>query len=95
MFARAHKFATVFGLCAITVSLFSGCASSPGKVQVSLYDLNYFQPDCARKAEQIAFLQSLRPNANDRLTTISGLSGRDSQVNWTINSHLQYLAQYC
>lgn len=93
MFAHARKSVIVFGLCAITVSLFSGCASSPGRAQVSLYDLNYFQPDCARKAEQIAFLQSLRPAPNGM--TLSNLSGMDKQVNWTINSHLHYLAQYC
>lgn len=58
----AHRFATVFGLCVITVSLFSGCATHvrPEQVPVSTRDLNYFQVDCRIKEQQIAFLQSLR-----------------------------------
>lgn len=30
-------------------------------------DIATFQVDCARKAEQIRFLQSIRPGADDRL----------------------------
>jgi hypothetical protein len=92
MNVAAQKFAIVFGLCAIIVSLCSGCATR-SVVTADLYDLNYFQPDCRLKAQQIAFLQSLRP-ARDQLS-IDNVTGFNRQVNWTINSHLNYLAQYC
>lgn len=37
-------------------------------------DLDHFQIDCSRKAEQIAFLQSQRSQADDRLV--------NGAVNW-------------
>lgn len=92
----AQKFANVFGLCVITVSLCSGCATgAPSKQAANLYDLNYFQPDCRIKAEQIAYLQSLRRSPDDMLFSISGWLGYDKQLNWTLNHHLNYLSQYC
>jgi hypothetical protein len=92
----AQKFVNVFGPCVIIASLCSGCATgTPSRVAIDPYDLNYFQPDCSQKAQQIAFLQSLRRSPEDRAFTLSGWFGVDDQVNWTINSHILYLKQYC
>lgn len=33
---------------------------------MSFQELNYFQIDCTRKAEQVAMLQSMRPTRDDR-----------------------------
>lgn len=61
---------------------------------VNLNDLEYFQPDCRMKTEQIAFLQSLRRTSKDGLT-MSSVSGVDARMNWIINTHLIYIGQYC
>lgn len=96
MNALGQKFATAFGLCAITVSLCSGCATgAPSASTVDLYDINYFQPDCQLKQAQMQFLQSLRRSRDDQLFTVNGFFRVDNQVNWTIDSHLRYLTQYC
>jgi hypothetical protein len=58
-----------FGLCVITVSLFSGCASTStvpgGRPTMRYQDLNYFQVDCRRKQEQVEMLQSMRQSQDD------------------------------
>ena len=96
MNAPGQKFAIVFGLCVIIASLCSGCATgAPSASTVSLYDINYFQPDCRIKEQQMHFLQSLRRGRDDKLFTASGFFRVDDQVNWTIDTHLRYLTQYC
>lgn len=58
-----------FGLCAITVSLFSGCAATNtvpgGRPTMRYQDLNYFQVDCRRKKEQVEMLQAMRQTQDD------------------------------
>ena len=58
------KSAHVSGICVTLAILCSGATAAP---PVDFTDLDYFQIDCSRRAEQIAFLQSLRSTADDRL----------------------------
>lgn len=62
------KSVVIFGLCATIVSLCSGCASSTNinRMPMSAHDLNYFRPDCSKKEQQIAMLQSMRPTAEEQ-----------------------------
>ena len=62
---------------------------------VSLEDVDYMVIDCGRKAEQIAFLQSLRPGRDDRILTLDGWFGGTDRLNQIINHKLRYLANYC
>ena len=89
----AQRFVSVFGLCVITASLCSGCASS--KPVASSVDLNRFAIDCDRKQEQVAYLQSLRRSPDDILFSMSGWMGYDAQTNWLIDVQLRKLANYC
>jgi len=59
------KFAPVSGICVTLAILCSGCAQAAPPMD--FVDLDYFQIDCSRRTEQIAFLQSLRSTADDRL----------------------------
>ena len=67
---NVHRSGIVFGLCAIIVSLSSGCASSPpvNRIPMAAQDLNYFRIDCSRKEEQIRMLQSMRQSGDEKLT---------------------------
>ena len=58
------KSAHVSGICVTLAILCSDAMSAPA---VDFTDLDYFQIDCSRRTEQIAFLQSLRSTADDRL----------------------------
>ena len=93
----AAKFAYVFGPCVIIASLCSGCATGgpPSRPVANLNDLNYFQPDCKIRDQQIAYLQSLRRTSDDMLFSFSGWIGYDKTVNWTIDNHLRQLIHYC
>lgn len=87
---------TVFGLCVTIASLCSGCASSgPPAKQVNLNDLDSMVLDCSRKAEQIAFLQSLRRSPDDRILTLNGWFGYNDRLHRIINHQLRYLANNC
>jgi len=59
------KSAHVSGICVTLAILCSGCASSARPM--NFVDLDYFQIDCSRRNEQIAFLQSMRSTPDDRL----------------------------
>jgi len=59
-----HKSAHVFGICVTLAILCSHAHAAP---PMDFTDLDYFQIDCSRRTEQIAFLQSLRSTADDRL----------------------------
>jgi len=102
-----QHFAKVFGMCVITVGLFSGCATqiNPNRVPMSTVDLNHFQTDCRYKEQQVAMLQSMRQNSNDifaarmramvqpfRYTHDHDIAHGD--VNRYINFHLRHLS-YC
>jgi hypothetical protein len=58
------KSAHVSGICVTLAILCNGATAAPA---VDFTDLDYFQIDCSRRTEQIAFLQSLRSTADDRL----------------------------
>jgi hypothetical protein len=58
------KSAHASGICVTLAILCSHASAAPA---VDFTDLDYFQIDCSRRAEQIAFLQSLRSTADDRL----------------------------
>ena len=58
------KSAVVSGIC-VTLAIL--CNVSTAAAPVDFTDLDYFQIDCSRRTEQIAFLQSLRSTADDRL----------------------------
>ena len=56
------------GSFAIVAILFaSGCATPTLKRPLAQHHLETFQIDCARKTEQIAFLESQRTTGDDRL----------------------------
>jgi hypothetical protein len=92
----ADKFALKFGICVIIVSLCSGCATgTPSATAIDPDELKWFNPDCSRAGEQMAWLQSLRRTADDQLFSVRGWLGEGKRVNWLINSHLRYLRDYC
>lgn len=65
-----RKFVPVFGACAIVVSLCSGCAvatGTPGVAPMNYVDLNYFQPDCRIRDQQVAMLMSMRQTPDQML----------------------------
>lgn len=70
MLNNVRRSGIVFGLCAIIVSLSSGCASSPpvNRIPMAAQDLNHFRIDCSRKQEQIRMLQSMRQTGDEQLT---------------------------
>lgn len=61
------RFASVYGLCATLAILCSTGCSTVQRTPMGFYDLDHFQIDCRKKAEQIAFLQSMRPTNDERL----------------------------
>ncbi len=68
MIANNRSFAAIFGLCVTIVSLCSGCASNTNvnRMPMRAHDLNYFRPDCSKKEQQIAMLQSMRPTMEEQ-----------------------------
>ena len=68
-------------LITLLAVLCAGCATgTPSMHSMNNYDLNYFQYDCARSREQIAFLNSLRRTPDDQLFSISGWAGVDRHI---------------
>lgn len=55
----------VSGICVTLAILSSGC-STVQRTPMAYEDLNYFQVDCRRKAEQIAMLQSMRATRDEK-----------------------------
>lgn len=91
-----RKCAGVFGLCVTIVTLCSGCATgAPPAGQINLSDLDSMTIDCSRKAEQIAFLQSLRRPPDEKLFSANGWFGYNDRLHQIINHQLRYLANYC
>ena len=68
--SRARS-AIAFGLCVITATVSSGYAytveTPVHRVPMAAIDLNYFQPDCRIKQQQIEMLQSMRPTGDEQL----------------------------
>jgi len=80
----------------VIATLCSGCSTgTPPRMRMKTYDLNFFQYDCARSAEQMAFLNGLRRTADDQLFSFSGWTGVDRHTNWLIDYHIRYLRDYC
>lgn len=66
------RFASVYGVCVtLAVLLTTGC-STVQRTPMAFADLDHFQINCKKKAEQIAFLQSMRPTNDEKL--FAGLS---------------------
>jgi hypothetical protein len=66
------RFASAFGVCVtLAVLLTTGC-STVQRTPMGFADLDHFQINCKKKAEQIAFLQSMRPTNDEKL--FAGLS---------------------
>lgn len=68
MTVNVHRFAIVFGLCVTIASLGSGCATQVNRMPMAEQDLNFFMPDCARKHEQVAMLQSMRQSRDEKMS---------------------------
>ena len=64
--------ASVFGICAILAILLTTGCSTAQRTPMGFVDLDYYQVDCRKKPEQIAFLQSMRPTRDEKL--FAGLS---------------------
>jgi hypothetical protein len=69
-------------------SLCSGCAVQPrpDRVPMSAEDLNWFQVDCGRKAEQVAMLQSMRQTTDELIASKLRLISQP----WTAGSGVNY-----
>jgi hypothetical protein len=84
----ARKFALVFGVSVMLASLCSGCAVQPrpDRVPMSVQDLNWFQVDCGRKAEQVAMLQSMRQTTDELIASKLRLASQP----WTAGTGVNY-----
>ena len=59
----SRKSKLVFGISATLAILCSGCTTTR---PMGYNDVNYYQTDCSKKNEQIAMLNSMRSNRDDR-----------------------------
>lgn len=67
----AAKSRLASGICVIVAILYSqGCAVINPEPSMPAHFLETFRIDCAKKTEQIEFLQSLRSTHNDRLAAV-------------------------
>ena len=67
MLDTVRRFASVYGVCVtLAILLTTGC-STVQRTPMAFADLDHFKIDCRKKAEQIAFLQSLRPTRDEKL----------------------------
>jgi hypothetical protein len=61
--------ASVYGVCVtLAILLTTGC-STVQRTPMAFADLDHFKVNCRKKAEQIAFLQSMRPTRDEKLLT--------------------------
>ena len=61
------RFVSVFGVCVtLAVLLTTGCSTAQ-RTPMGFADLEHFKINCKKKAEQIAFLQSMRPTNDEKL----------------------------
>jgi hypothetical protein len=90
------KFARVFGVCVIIVSLCSGCASGVPSAQPMLAsELDYFQTDCRIADRQRAMLESMRPTPEEiAMNKLNPFVQKHGDVITKINSNL-FLLKYC
>lgn len=70
--------------------ILAGCASSQ---RMSIDDLNYYQIDCTKRAEQQAFLSSQLTSPDDRLSSLFNTAGIIGQITTRIDgTHSQHEA---
>lgn len=65
-----------------SVLVLAGCASSQ---RMSIDDLNYYQIDCTKRAEQQAFLRSQLSTSTDRLSSLFNTAGIVGQITTRID----------
>ena len=63
----ARPSAIVYGTCVTLAILFNAGCASVQQTPMGFQDLNHFKINCKKKAEQIAFLQSMRPTNDEKL----------------------------
>ena len=61
------RFASVYGICVTLAILCNAGCSTVQRTPMGFQDLDHFQIDCNKKAQQIAFLQSMRPTPDEKL----------------------------
>ena len=61
------RFANVYGVCVILAILLTTGCSTVQRTPMGFADLDHFKVNCKKKAEQIAFLQSMRPTNDEKL----------------------------
>lgn len=90
MNVAVRRFAKVFGMCVITVGLFSGCATqiNPHRVPMSTQDLNHLQVDCRIKSQQVAMLQSMRQSRDEQFA--ASMRSRLRPFSWTPDHDIAY-----
>ena len=70
--------------------ILAGCASSQ---RMSIDDLNYYQIDCNKRAEQQEFLRSQLTSPQDRLSSVFNISSIMGQITTRIDgTHSQHEA---
>jgi hypothetical protein len=96
MQSAVDKFARVFGVCVILVSLCSGCASGvPSAAPMHAKELNHFQVDCRIANQQRAMLESMRPTPEEiALNKLNPFADKHGDVTTQINRNL-FLLKYC
>jgi outer membrane murein-binding lipoprotein Lpp len=63
----AGSIGLVPGICVLSVTLLSGCATGPTHQPMDVADLNEFRIDCSKRNEQLKFLNSQLSNPDDQL----------------------------
>ena len=96
MQSAVDRFARVFGVCVIIVSLCNGCASGvPSATPMHATELNYFQVDCRIADKQRAMLESMRPAPEEiAMNTLNPFVRKHGDVTTQINRNL-FLLKYC
>jgi len=63
----AEVIGLVPGMCVLSVTLLSGCATGLTHQPMEVADLNWFRIDCSKRNEQLKFLNSQLSNPDDQL----------------------------
>jgi hypothetical protein len=92
MLEVVDKFARVFGVSAILVSLCSGCAvGTPTGGAMAYEDLDHFQVNCKIAVQQRAMLESMRQTRDEQaLNRLLGTGDINRQINYNL-----FLLRYC
>jgi len=79
-------------LIIIAVAILSGCQ---GMMPRPKADLSHYQYDCSHKAEQVAYLQSLRRSQYEEQVAKLKNEGETDGYTWEIDYHLLQLNKIC